>query len=150
MKIKINWGTGIVIAMALFMIFILQFVFRAAVNKKYDYQLVEDDYYKEELDYQKEIDKENKANALKQNVKLIKTDKGLEIVFPSEFEFSKLKGTINLMRPSNSKLDLKKNLILTSNTYLITDKELVAGNYNIKIDWSYHDDLYLYKSSYAY
>lgn len=150
MKIKINWGTGIVIAMALFVIFILQFVYRASVYEKYDFRLVADDYYKEELNYQKEIDKENKANSLKQNIILVKTDKGLEIVFPSEFEFSKLKGTIKFLRPSNYKFDLKKDIMLTSNTYLIADKELVGGIYKIIVDWSYNTDLYLYKSTYVY
>jgi hypothetical protein len=33
---KINWGTGIVIAMALFMSFILYFVIKAQSNSKYD------------------------------------------------------------------------------------------------------------------
>lgn len=150
MKIKISWGTGIVIAMALFIIFILQFVYRATVYEKYNYHLVADDYYKEELNYQKEIDKENKANSLKQNIKLVKTNKGLEIVFPSEFEYPKLKGTIRLLRPSNYKLDLKRELKLTSNTFFIDNKELLAGIYNITVDWSYNTDRYLFKSSYVY
>jgi len=66
MKIKINWGTGIVIAMVLFMAFILQYVYRVSVYEKYDHHLVADDYYKDELNYQKQIDKESNANNLKE------------------------------------------------------------------------------------
>ncbi len=150
MKIKINWGTGIVIAMALFVIFILQFVFRATFYEKYDFHLVADDYYKEELNYQKEIDKEKKANSLKQNIKLVKTGNGLEIVFPSEFEYAKLKGTIKLLRPSNYKLDFKSDLKLTSNTFFIDNKYLLAGIYKITVDWSYNADRYLFKSTFVY
>ena len=37
---KINWGTGIVIAFGLFMIFILSFVYKVQSNQKYDNELV--------------------------------------------------------------------------------------------------------------
>ena len=40
---KINWGTGIVIAFALFMSFILFFVFKVQSDSKYDNEL---DVYK--------------------------------------------------------------------------------------------------------
>lgn len=150
MKIKINWGTGIVIAMIIFMAFILQYVYRAAVYDRYDHHLVADDYYKDELNYQNEIDKENRANKLIENIKLVKTKNGLEIIFPKQFDSSKLKGTIKLLRPSNFKLDLKKNITLTSNTYIISDKELVSGNYDVTIDWSDGTDTYLFKIVFFY
>ena len=67
MKIKINWGTGIVIAMLLFMTFILQFVYRS-FDSKNSHDLVSKDYYKDELYYQQEIDKMNNANKLEQNI----------------------------------------------------------------------------------
>ena len=37
---KINWGTGIVIAFAIFITFILYFVFSVQSNSKYDNELV--------------------------------------------------------------------------------------------------------------
>ena len=46
---KINWGTAIVIAFAVFMIFILSFVFKVQSNHKYDNELVVEDYYKKEV-----------------------------------------------------------------------------------------------------
>ena len=45
---KFNWGTGIVIAFALFMTFILSYVFKVQSNDKYDHELVVEDYYKKE------------------------------------------------------------------------------------------------------
>ncbi len=44
MKIKINWGTGIVIAMVLFIIFILSFVYKTIAVDKYEHHLVSEDY----------------------------------------------------------------------------------------------------------
>jgi len=135
MKIKINWGTGIVIAMILFMVFILQFVYRISVYDKYDHHLVADDYYKDELKYQEQIDKEENANKLIENVKIIKTDSGLNIVFPKEFESGKISGEIKFLRPSNIKLDIKKKIELLTNTFFIPRKQLVSGKYNIIVDW---------------
>ena len=37
---KWNWGTGLVIGMAAFMIFILQYVIRVQIDDKYDNELV--------------------------------------------------------------------------------------------------------------
>jgi hypothetical protein len=150
MKIKINWGWGIVIAMALFMAFILQYVYRVSVYDKYDHHLVADDYYKDELNYQKEIDNEENANSLVENVKILKTDDGLSVVFPKEFKFDKVSGEIKLMRPSNYKLDIKKEIKLNSNSFLILDKELATGRYDISINWIYKDKKYLYKTAFYY
>ena len=51
MKIKINWGTGIAIAIALFIVFILSFVYKTIFIEKYEHHLVSEDYYKDELHY---------------------------------------------------------------------------------------------------
>ena len=45
---KINWGTAVVIAFALFMSFILYFVFKVQSDSKYDNELVVEKYYLEE------------------------------------------------------------------------------------------------------
>ena len=61
---KFNWGTGIVIAFALFMTFILSYVFKVQSNDKYDHELVVEDYYKKEATVQNNIEREQNANAL--------------------------------------------------------------------------------------
>ena len=59
---KINWGTGIVIAFALFMSFILFFVFKVQSNSKYDNELVVEKYYQKEQGFEKELEKERKES----------------------------------------------------------------------------------------
>lgn len=49
---KFNWGTGIVIAIAGFMSFIIYFVITMSTDKNYSYDLVTDKYYQQELKYQ--------------------------------------------------------------------------------------------------
>jgi hypothetical protein len=53
---KINWGTGIAIAIALFMAFILYFVIKVQSNSKYDNELVVEEYYKHDAVFEQEME----------------------------------------------------------------------------------------------
>ncbi len=149
MKIKINWGTGIVIAMVLFMIFILSFVYKS-LTPKYTHELVSEDYYKDELLYQKEIDKLNNAVKLDTKINLSNSDNGINIKFPDNLEYQKVKGTISFQRYSNSNLDFIKSISMNSNQYLIPDSILISGKWIVKIDWNYEGKEYLFKDSWFY
>lgn len=58
MRIKWNWGTGILIGIIAFMAFIIGLVY-FSVQQNFD--LVERDYYPKALEYQQQIDKEENA-----------------------------------------------------------------------------------------
>jgi len=150
MKIKINWGTAMVIAMVLFMVFILQFVYRTIAVDKYEHQLVSEDYYKDELFYQQEIDKINNASKLIQNVEIDRVEGGMLITFPDDMDLSKITGTINFQRPSNKNLDFEQEIALSNNKLLITHSHLVEGKWKIKIDWNYKGEEYLLKETAFY
>ena len=150
MKIKINWGTAMVIAMVLFMAFILQFVYRSIALDKYEYQLVSEDYYKDELYYQQEIDKMNNASKLTQNVKVDRVGEGMLVSFPDEMTFTKIAGIVYFQRPSDERLDFQKNISLSNHSMLITDDKLINGKWKVKIDWKYGEDEYLFKEAIFY
>ena len=150
MKIKWNWGTGIVIAMALFMIFILQFVYRVTFMDEYNHQLVSEDYYKDELYYQEEIDKMNNASKLTENVTILNVENGIQINFPKEKNFSKITGIVTFQRLSNNKLDFTKSIELKNSTLFIPDSSLVSGRWDIKVDWQFNKEEYLTKKSIFY
>jgi len=149
MKIKFNWGTGIVIAMVLFMIFILSFVYKS-LTPEYSHDLVSDDYYKDELHYQKEIDKLNNALKLETKISLSNSDEGITIQFPDSINYQNIEGTISLQRYNNSNLDISKEIKLTSKKILIPASQLVTGKWIVKIDWKYKDEEYLFKDSWFY
>lgn len=149
MKIKINWGTGIVIAMAMFMIFILTFVYKS-LTQEYTHELVSEDYYKDELLYQNDIDKLNNAGKLDSKITLHNSDKGITIQFPENMDYQQVKGVIYFQRRSNIKLDFNKKITLKSNKILIPDSLLVSGKWIVKIDWKYKGEAYLYKDSWFY
>ena len=149
MKIKFNWGTGIVIAMVLFMTFILTFVYKS-LTPQYTHDLVSEDYYKDELLYQKEIDKLNNALKLETKISLSNSDKGITIKFPENLEYQKVKGNISFQRYNNSILDFNKDIELNSNVLIIPDSILVSGKWIVKIDWNYKGQEFLFKDSWFY
>ncbi|MCF6297097.1 MAG: FixH family protein [Flavobacteriaceae bacterium] len=147
---KINWGTGLAIVMFLFIVFILSFVYKTFTNDKYDHHLVSEEYYKDEINYQQEIDATSSAKKLNEPVTIKNTEKGIMIIFPSDLENKKIEGTIDFQRASNINLDLTIPIELTNNKLLISKEKLVKGLYNVKIDWSVNNTKYLFKEKYTY
>jgi len=147
---KINWGTGIVLAFIGFMCFIMYFVVKVNTDKKYDHDLVTEDYYKEELEYQNDINKESNAKDLTENISLTKTENGLLIAFPETFTINNISGKVFLYRPSNKQLDFEMSISLSNHNLLIPDKRLLDGRWNIKVDWQYNGKSYLYKKEIVY
>ena len=62
---KINWGTYIVIAFALFISFIMYFVLKVQSDSKYDNDLVVEEYYKHDVHFQDEMARIQNAHDLK-------------------------------------------------------------------------------------
>lgn len=147
---KINWGTSIVIAFVLFIAFIMYFVINMMTDDKLDHDLVTEDYYQEELLHQQEIDKENNAKKLKENVTWKKTSEGIEIIFPKDLDINKIKGKVFLYRPSNKSLDSETTISLSNNIMLIPKTKLLDGRWNINVDWQYEGTPYLYRKSIVY
>ena len=146
---KLNWGTAIVIAFILFISFILYFVVRSSTDARANYDLVTEEYYKAELDLQKEIDAEKNANA---HARIIvqKTADGLQLAFPDHIDYSKVKGTVSLYRPSNKHLDFDLPISLSDSHLLVPDKRLLDGRWDIKVTWEYGKERYVHKENITY
>jgi len=147
---KIKWSTAIVIAMISFIVFILSFVYKSVMMDEYQHELVSEDYYRDELHYQEEIDKLKKASELKEDVSLVRNSEGLTIRFPEDFDTSKITGTIYLQRPSNKSLDLRIPIELQQNNILIPDESLATGKYLVVVDWKYEASEYMFKDEIFY
>jgi nitrogen fixation protein FixH len=147
---KINWGTGIVIAIGLFMTFILVLVYKMTMNQDYNHDLVVEEYYKKELAFQEEIDAEKNALSLSERIEGKKVDTGWLLTFPKEIEGSKIEGSVFLYRPSNKQLDFDFSIELSGLNLLIPDESLLDGRWNITVEWEYNGKPYLYKESITY
>jgi nitrogen fixation protein FixH len=147
---KMNWGTGLAIVLILFIGFIMFFVIKISTDKKYDYDLVTEEYYKKELIFQKAMDDEENSNTLSVSIIGEKTEAGWMLTFPENLDYSKITGTVLLYRPSNKKLDFQIPLQLSAKNLLIPDDRLVAGRWNTIIQWNYEGEDYLYKNEIVY
>ena len=144
---KFNWGAGIVVAFAVFMIFILSFVFKVQSNDKYDNELVVEDYYKRETKVQGDIEKQQNANDLKEKLVIQNTKEGIQIQFPANFDYSKINGKVSFYRPSSQKLDFEIKLSLSSPYLLIPKSNLANGLWDVSINWNYKGIEYINKQS---
>ncbi|WP_104734134.1 FixH family protein [Hanstruepera ponticola] len=147
---KFNWGTGIVIAFVGFISFIMYFVISMNTDKALDHDLVTEDYYKQELEFQNDIDKENNSKSLTKNLSWKKTNEGIIITFPESLEINSITGNVFLYRPSNKQFDFETDISLSNHNLLIPDKRLLDGRWNIKVDWQYNGKSYLYKKEIIY
>ena len=147
---KINWGTAIVIAFVCFISFIMYFVISMSTNKKYEHDLVVEDYYQQELKFQEDINKEENAKDLASNLNWQKTNEGIIISFPKDLDSNNIKGKVFLYRPSNKQLDFEIPISLSNHNLLIPDNSLLDGRWNIKVDWTYNSQDYMYKTEIVY
>ena len=142
---KINWGTGIVIAFVIFISFIMYFVVQMVFDSKYEEELVAENYYQHEYAFQEEIDALQNSRELEEKVSISLEDKLLEIKFPSDFESDNIKGSIHFYRPSDKHLDFKIPVHLESNTYQLPTKDMLEGYWDISVDWTYDGTRYMNK-----
>ncbi|MGB5229198.1 MAG: FixH family protein [Eudoraea sp.] len=147
---KFNWGTGIVLAFVVFIAFIMYFVILASTDNRANHDLVTEDYYKEELAYQNEIDALSNAKYYAQQFSFVQQEDGLAITFPPKMNYTEIKGQVSLYRPSNKHLDFDFPISLSNKHLLIPDKRLLDGRWDIKIYWNYQGKEHLTKKSITY
>lgn len=147
---KINWGTAIVLSIISFMTFIIVLVVTMTNNKNFNHDLVTEEYYKQELSFQDQLDRKKNAQNLVTNIQTEVTDDGFRISFPREMEYSVIKGNLRLYRPSNKAQDFTIPVALIAHQMIIPGKYLEKGRWNIEIDWSYEEENYYYKKEFTY
>ena len=135
-----NWGKWIIVSFVLFAAFIATLV---TVCMRADVGLVSKDYYKEELEFQKQITRMENTSALASKPTILAGDGRIEIAFDfREFE----KGELMLFRPSDARLD-KKFQLQTSTSELQqfpTDK-IDPGMYRARMQWTMKGKEYFYE-----
>lgn len=147
---KINWGTGLVIGMIAFIAFIMYMVTTMMTDDRYNHDLVTEEYYEKDLQYQKEIDAESKGNTFSVPVRTERSDQGLVLYFPPEVDSGKVNGKVSLYRPSNERLDFDLPLVVSNGSMLIPNARLLDGRWDIRVDWEYQGENYLFKEAFTY
>ena len=137
---KINWGTGITIFYSLF---VLTFVYLVYRSTQEDLNLVVDNYYEKDLQYQSHLDKLNNANTLLEDLKIYRNKEEEYIRFSFPKDFTNIKGEILLYRASDQSKDLTTTIKLDDgNSQQISTKDLQKGYWKIKVDWEGNETAY--------
>lgn len=141
---KINWGTGIVIAITCFAIFIGYFFVRGLQNPS---ELVSENYYDSEVRYQQHIDNRSRAKSLG-NIYLKPVNNKVAIVFPKAFTGALAQGEIHFYKPNDAKSDVRIALNISNNNEQLIDVATFSkGLWYIKIDATLGGNGYYWEES---
>jgi len=131
-----NWGWKIVLLYSLFVIMTLSMVFFFMGHKV---DLVSTEYYKQEIEYQKQIDKIANANILTEPIgyEYIELPRTVKLSFPMDHVQRGLSGKIHFYRPANSNEDKKFDITVNeTGEQTISISNLSKGFWKIKISWN--------------
>ena len=132
---KFNWGHKILFVYLVFAGGILYLVYRTSQENR---DLVSDNYYEEELAYQKIIDQSAKTAKLSASVKMEvdQMKNTLQIQLPPEFRNTNTVGKWNLYFAADRTMDLEGTLNTNNGTYQFQIPEGRKGNYTVKLEWN--------------
>ena len=139
---KLNWGTSIVIAFVLFIGFIMFMVVQMLSNKELEYDLVVESYYQKELTFQDDLDSAQNAEDLQNQVKIGLISEGLQIIFPSDFDYSEIQGEVFLYRPSDKALDFTVQLQLEGDEYVLPRSLMKDGIWEVNLKFNHKGEDY--------
>jgi len=129
---KFNWGTGIFIFLALFLMAAAAFIIFAV---RQDINLVHRDYYERGTDYTSQMETRARSARFEPLVNISDEKDSLRIVFPEELTGIIDSGNVLFYRPSDNKLDLNFPLKVVQNVFTATKANTVSGRYIIQVQW---------------
>lgn len=100
-----SWGyriTILTLGFVCFMTFLVISAFRQ------DFDLVTEDYYAKELQFQNQIEKQSNQMQLKDSLSCIVSDNNVIIKFPDELIQNNITGEVLFFRPSDADKDVKR------------------------------------------
>lgn len=140
---KFNWGTGIILAVTLFIIATLSVV---SYIISLDYYLVSNNHYEEGVQYQETIDNKKRAKDLNNPV-VVLFDEGstsIKLIFPKKILRDSLTGKITFYRPNDPNLDKKYELSLnTEGLQTIPVGNFEKGRWKLSVEWKADSLTYL-------
>ena len=135
-----NWGNKLLVAFLAFGVMMGYLVYRALST---DFQLVEKDYYKNELRYQQVIDGNNRANALSSPIRLSQQDHDIVLQMPAEMSGKKISGSVQFYCAYDKSKDERFELLPGNSGLQVFRKDAVfPGNYTVRVNWTYEDKNY--------
>jgi hypothetical protein len=130
----INWGAKIVLFYTGFVLLIGVLVWKSTHTRV---DLVTEDYYAQEISFQKKLDAEQATAGLPQKPVMSVTPETIMIFFPQEFSGKVIQADLQLYNPANSALDKTFTKLQVGNGKLNIDRKgLPAAHYTGKLTWT--------------
>jgi hypothetical protein len=127
-----NWGKSIILSFFFFALFIGVLV---VICMKQDISLVSSDYYKEEINYQQQIDRLNNAEHLAAKPTINFDNEGINVSFKQLLAIEQ--GELRLFRPSDIHFDKKYSFHSSTDSILrFNTSSLPVGMYRAKLKWT--------------
>lgn len=134
MKIKFNWGTGIVLTL---IVMISGMTYLVSIAIRQDYDLVDKDYYQKSVNYQQHIEEIRNTEGLAQKIQFNLTTDTLKLIFPDLINSTEYSGEIHFYSPVQENRDLKLPVKIDEKfAQNINLNSLERGRYLVKIDWT--------------
>jgi nitrogen fixation protein FixH len=136
----------ITIVFVVFLSFIISMV---AYTAFLETDLVAEDYYQQEVNYQDIIEAKKNSVDLKSKIVIQQDDNFLSIHFPEALDLKGVVGTVHFYHPKYVKFDVKEQLDLSeNNSQAFKKKGLQKGNYTIKMKWDDNGKSYYIEKTY--
>jgi len=130
---KMNWGTGIFITIVIFLIGMISLVI---ISSMQPLNLVVDDYYPKAIDYQSQINRIARTEALDDKMKISQNDDFILIQFPEVDSIHTPEGKILIYFPRDNHLDHEFEIMVDDSLFQpISKKGLLPGRCVVKINW---------------
>lgn len=130
---KYNWGTGVVLFLALFMTAMVAFVIFAWHQ---DVNLVQEDYYEKGVDYSSAMETGKRSEPYSRAISVIERNDSVGIVLPAAVAASADSGSVTFFRPSDHNRDIRYPLVVRDSVFMTGKSNLIPGRYIIKISWT--------------
>lgn len=126
-----DWGKGILLTIVAFVGFIMTLVVISV--RQDDIHLVTENYYEKEINYQQQIEREKSTSTLDREVLLFDAQsKSMLLDLPLG-----AKGSLQLFRPSDARLDREVQLEITSEGKMkVPMEDLKSGYWRVQLTWT--------------
>ena len=129
-----KWEYTVAAFFVLFIVGVLVVVFMTLDDRN---DLVVEHYYDAEIQYQRQIDRVERTQALAEQPSIQLTGAGIRIGFPRLFSSTDLTGLIHIYRPDDKRMDLSFPVGPdTANVQLIPAGLFQPGRWNVQLRWS--------------
>jgi len=135
-----NWGNKLFLV---FVVFAGMITYMVSQCIQTPVDLVDKEYYRDELAYQQVVDGARRANALSSNVQMRQDEDSICLQWPEEMKHTVLKGSILFYCVSDAAKDRRLPLkVDITGRQAINARTFLPGRYIVKIQWNEGKDEY--------